>query len=295
MSDAETPDASDEDGASRRRLLTLLGGVLLALLGAGFGGSNPLAGDDTEDTESEPDLSVQYTVTPDRSRPTPTPPPDSGGDGAGGVGGQTASPDSADVTTGASGPSSDDASVPDDSPPPVGDDNDDRTPSVGPTATAAPPPSTDLVASAIPPVSLTDVSPGDGGVVDLALSLSGSSARLWVRGDATDFDEGDVLEAERTDGDDGSPGELQEYVQVRLWYDADGDGDEGTGDRVIYEGPLAGLGAVSAWTPLTDFCVGPGTHTVRFRWDLPADAPNRVQTDSASFSLGVAADASECA
>jgi hypothetical protein len=282
------PDAPDADDTARRRLLTLLGGVLLAFLGAGFGVSTRLGGDDTE-AEAGPDLSVRYTVTPDRSSPTPTPTPESGG-GTGDTG-SAAPPGRADVSPALAGSSSDDGSS-DDSP---ADDGDDRSPPAGPTVspTATPTPSDDLVASAIPPVSLTDVAPGDGGDVDLALSLSGTPARLWVRGDATDFDEGGVLETERTDGDDGPPGELQEYVQVRLWYDADGDG---AGDeRTIYEGSLAGLGAVSTWTPLTDACVAPGTHTVRFRWDLPADAPNRVQTDSASFSLGVAADASECA
>lgn len=279
---------ADEDGSSRRRLLTLLGGVLLALLGAGFGVSNRLGDDDAE--EDGPDLSVQYTVTPDRAPPTPTPPPtpDPGGGPGGGP-----PPGPADVSTGPSGASPSPASDAD-SRPPVGGDGDDRSQPAGPTVspTATPSPSNDLVASAIPPVSLTDVAPGDGGDVDLALSLSGTPARLWVRGDATDFDEGGVLETERTDGDDGPPGELQEYVQVRLWYDADGDGD--ADERTVYEGSLAGLDAVSAWTPLTDDCVAPGTHTVRFRWELPTDAPNRIQTDSASFSLGVAADASEC-
>ncbi|GAB6860755.1 hypothetical protein ACFR97_00930 [Haloplanus litoreus] len=285
MSDAEPPDVSD-DGSSRRRLLTLLGGVLLALLGAGFGASNPFAGDDTEDTTSDPGLSVQYTVTPDRAAPTPTPTPEPGDDP--GSDGQTVPPNATDVTTAAPGTSSGDGSDPDDSRPP-GDG--DRNPPAGvDSPTPVPTPANDLTASAIPPVSLSDVAPGDGGVVDLALSLSGTPARLWVRGDATDFDEGGVVEAERSDGDGGPPGELQEYVEVRLWYD----GDAGAGDRVVYEGPLAGLGAVSEWTPLTDSCVDPGTHPVRFRWDLPADAPNRVQTDSVSFSLDVAADASEC-
>jgi hypothetical protein len=284
------PDAPDQDDTARRRLLTLLGGVLLAFLGAGFGVSTRL-GDDTE-AESGPDLSVRYTVTPDRSPPTPT--PESGG-GTGGAGG-AAPPGRPDVSTVSSSAddSSDDGSSAGDSRPPA-DDGDDRSPPTGPAVspTATPTPSEDLAASAIPPVSLTDVAPGDGGDVDLALSLSGTPARLWVRGDATDFDEGGVLETERTDGDDGPPGELQEYVQVRLWYDADGDG--AADERTIYEGSLAGLGAVSSWTPLTDACVAPGSHIVRFRWDLPADAPNRVQTDAASFSLGVAADASECA
>ncbi|WP_251342070.1 hypothetical protein [Haloplanus halophilus] len=283
-----TDDAPAEEGedSSRRRLLALFGAVLLAVVGAGTGGSNPLAGDDDE--VSGPNLSVEYRVTPDRPVPTPTPTP-GGGDGAGATG--PTRPPSDDATA----PPSDDATTP-----PSDDATDDATPDGDRSVDGgdrpvrvASAPSSELIASAIPPVSLADVSPGDGGVVDLSLSLSGTPARLFVRGTATDFEEGGVTEAERPDDD--SAGELQAHVRVRLWYDADRDGAVGAGDRLIYEGPLAGLDAVSGWTPLTDACVGPGTHTVRFRWDLPADAPNVVQTDSASFSLGVAADASECA
>lgn len=274
MSDAGDPDATADD-SSRRRLLVLLGAGLLAVVGAGFGALPRF----DDDPAPDPDLSIEYDVTADRT-PTPAPTP---------AGGAT----DADPTPVPDAPADDDGPTGQPADPPAGEstadgsdlaDGDRDPPSAGPGRAATP---DDPVAAAVPPIDLDDVAPGDGGTVDLSLSLSGSPARLWVRGTVTDVAEGGVTDAERTAGDGGPSGELQEHVRVRLWYD-DADG------RPAYEGSLAGLDAVSEWIPLTDACVASGTHAVRFRWDLPADAPNSVQTDSVSFSLGVAADAGEC-
>jgi hypothetical protein len=271
---------ADEDGSSRRRLLALLAAAILALVGAGTG--NFFGGDDA----AGPDLSVDYSVASDEpnATPTPTPTPTPGGGGAGSPDDATDQPETTAETGGDSesdATSDDEARRFDDS-----DDSDDSR-----SASTATP--GELVTSSIPPVSVNDVEPGDGGVVDLSLTLSRSPARLWVRGDASDFEENGVVDAERKAGDTGGPGELQRHLRVRLWYDADGDGAVDD-DTLVYEGTLAGLDGVDGWMPLTDGCVSPGTHTARFRWELPADAPNTVQTDAASFSLSVAADASAC-
>ena len=273
-------DASDEE-SSRRRLLALLAAALLALLGAGTG----LFGND--DGDDGVDLSVDYDVTPDEPVPTPTPTPTpTPGGGGSGADGATDSPERPDGTAGTDADDSTSAT------PPRRDDSDDESNNPRtPTGT----PGGELVAASIPPVSVADVEPGDGGTVDLSLTLSGSPAQLWVRGDVTAVDEGGTTEAERSAGDTGGTGELQEYVRVQLWYDADGDGAVSGGERVVYEGTLAELDARDGWITLTEGCVAPGTHTARFRWDLPSDAPNVVQTDGVSFSLGVAADTSGCA
>jgi hypothetical protein len=279
--------ASDEE-SSRRRLLALLAAALLALIGAGTGFSNRFGSDDGNE-ESGVDLSVDYDVAPDEPVPTPTPTPAPGG-------GESGADDAADppeqpdgrAETGADESTADGL--------PRRDDPDDESdnPYDNPRSPAATP-GDDLVATSIPPVSVADVEPGDGGTVDLSLTLSGAPARLWVRGDVTAVEEGGTNEAERDAGDTGAPGELQEYVRVRLWYDADGEGDVSGGEPVGYEGTLAGLDARDGWTALTEACVSPGTHTARFRWDLPSDAPNVVQTDGVTFSLAVAADTSGCA
>jgi len=288
-------ESDEEDESSRRRLLVLLLAAFLALVGAGTGVTNFLDGRD--DGDDGLDLSIDYSVTPDEPNATPTPaanPSSSGGGGNPPI----------DVTDPSEGSDTTDdgteSETTTDEPRQFDDSDDDRR-STGagpePTTTTTVTPGSDLVTSSIPPVSVSDVEPGDGGVVDLSLTLSGSPARLWVRGTATDFAERGLVEAEQSAGDAGEPGELQEYVQVRLWYDGDDDGRVDGGDNLVYEGTLADLDTLDGedgWVPLTEACVPPGTHTARFRWELPTDAPNTVQTDSASFSLGVAADASAC-
>jgi hypothetical protein len=276
-----------DEESSRRRLLALLAAALLALIGAGTGVSN-LFGRDDEAEDDGVELSVDYDVTPDEPVPTPTPTPTPGG-GAGGADDATDPPERPEGTTrtGADGSTADGLPRRDDpgDEPDAPNDEPQRTTTLG----------DDVISTSIPPVSVADVEPGDGGTVDLSLTLSGSPARLWVRGDVTTVEEGGTNEAERDAGDTGAPGELQEYVRVRLWYDADGEGDVSGGEPVGYEGTLAGLDARDGWTALTEACVSPGTHTARFRWDLPSDAPNVVQTDGVTFSLAVAADTSGCA
>jgi len=292
------PD-EQQDESSRRRLLVLLLAAFLALVGAGTGATNLLGGRD--DGDDGLDLSINYSVTPDEPNATPTPAANPSSSGGGGnppidVTDPSEGSDTTDDGTG-SETTTDEPWQSDDS------DNDRRATGTGPepttTTTTTVTPEGDLVTSSIPPVSVDDIEPGDGGVVDLSLTLSGSPARLWVRGTATDFAERGLVEAEANAGDAGEPGELQEFVQVRLWYDGDGDGDGRVsgGDNLVYAGTLADLNDLDGedgWVPLTETCVPPGTHTARFRWELPTDAPNTVQTDSASFSLGVAADASAC-
>lgn|GEM_PF-3115060 len=282
-------NGAPEDGeeSSRRRLLALLAAALLALVGTGTGVTNLFGGNDDENGV---DLSVDYSVTPDESTATPTPTP-SGGGGSN-TDEATDPPERSETATETEG--SDGETTTADTPWQFDDPDDDpRSASRSGTVT----PGNDLVTTSIPPVSVSDVEPGDGGVVDLSLTLSGSPAQLWVRGAATDFDERGVAEAERSAGDTGDPGELQQHIEVRLWYDADSDEAASDGDTPVYEGSLAdldGLGDGDGWVSLTGACVPPGTHTARFRWELPVDAPNTVQTDAASFSLGIAADASAC-
>jgi hypothetical protein len=284
----------DDEDSSRRRLLALLGAFLLALLGAGAGTLNLLTGGGDGDEETGLTLSVDYSVTPDPPS-TPTPEADGTRDGTGGT---TGAGEGTDPAAGSDDPTPETTGVGTSSPADDslgGDDTDDGSLGDGDPSPAVAPPTDDAVTSSVPPVSVADVSPGDGGTVDLSLDLSGSPARLWVRADATDFAENGVVESERDAGDAGPPGDLQEHVRVRLWYDADDDGALGRGERVVYDGTLADLDALSEWTALTDVCVPPGSHAVRFRWSLPVDAPSTVQTDGATFSLGVAAEASGCA
>lgn len=264
---------TDAGGSSRRRLLALLTAAVLALLGAGTGISDLLTGGDDGET-GRIDLSLDYAVTPDEPNATPTPTPTPTPDGADAPG-EKPDPTS---TTGTERPERD--PTPTATPRRHADDDSSR-----PRA-AATTPSDEAVVTATPPVSVSDIEPGDGGTVDLSVTLSGESARLWLRADAMEVEENGLVEVERAAGDAGEPGELHHHVQVRLWYGA---------DTVAYEGTLADLGERDDWIALTETCVAPGTGTAHLRWELPPDVPNVVQTDAVSFSLGVAADADECA
>jgi hypothetical protein len=277
------------EDSSRRRLLALFATLLFTLFGAGTGTLTFLSGDGDGDGDGEGagglDLSVDYSVNPDPS----TTPTDGGTEGDGSD--SAADPDGTDGSPGTEAPfvtppgdsSSDDG---DDSP----SDDDSRSSERRRTDPAA----DDLVASSVPPVSVPELMPGDGGDVDLSLSLSGSPARLWVRADVTDTTERAVVEPERSAGDTDQSGELHEHVRVRLWCDLDDDGTIDSGEPVAYDGTLAELDAADDWIALTDSCVSTGDHTVRFRWDVPTDVPNTVQADGATFSLRVGAEASAC-
>ena len=149
----------------------------------------------------------------------------------------------------------------------------------------------------VPVIELADVKPGDCGTLTTTLYVCGNPSRLWLAVDVVDAAENDRRPEEILAGDETvDVGELGELVDVTVRIDADGVVD-GT-DRVVYEGTLAGLGAAGdddGWIPLTATCAAPGTHVATLRWTLPSDAPNTVQTDGVSFSLGVAADTSGCA
>jgi hypothetical protein len=139
--------------------------------------------------------------------------------------------------------------------------------------------------------TLTDVLPGDEGLVTATLTVTGAPVSVDFRADAYDFAEGGVVEPERDADDSPDVGELQDLVEVTLWHDRDGDRTLDD-DAVLYRGPLAGLSQLRDGVPLAG-CLEPGEHVVRLRWSLPASVRNVVQTDGASFSLTFVATACE--
>jgi len=93
-----------------------------------------------------------------------------------------------------------------------------------------------------PVVTLDDVKPGDEGSLGISLHVFGNCAWLWLRGHAGAFDDNGANEPERSAGDhsggDGE-GELQEYVEVELWYDENCNGVYDDGDVLLARGTLA--------------------------------------------------------
>jgi hypothetical protein len=236
--------------------------VGIACLGAGFGALGRTTPDAPDPTF---DLQLDYRLDPD---PTDGPVPTPDGETAGG----------ADEDTSGDGRTR------------------RRRRRRTPTPTPEPAPTGRLVGVTLPPTTLGDLQPGDGGTMSVALRLLGASARLWLRADAGEFTEGGLVEPERAAGDDTATGELQSHLHVTLWHDSDGDGLLDTDETVFYDGPAEGLGTLAegvSFAPDDHGCLAPGTYPVALRWHLPADAPNTVQTDGVTLALDFAA--TECA
>ena len=248
---------------TRRQVLAGAGAVGIACLGAGFGALGRTTPDAPDPTF---DLQLDYRLDPEPAdSPVPTPDP--------GV------PDSDGDTSG---------------------DGRSRQRRRRQRPTPEPDPTGRLVGVTLPPTTLGDLQPGDGGTMSVDLRLVGAPARLWLRADAGAFTEGGLVEPERTAGDDTAIGELQSHLHVTLWHDSDGDGVRDADESVFYDGPAEGLGPLADGVPLvgdapddTDGgCLAPGTYPVALRWHLPTDAPNAVQTDGLTLALEFAA--TEC-
>jgi len=177
--------------------------------------------------------------------------------------------------------------------------------------------------------TLTDVKPGDNGLVALCPRIEGNPAYLWLCGELTANDENSVTEPE-ADADPNNPteqpgadidgdGELAQHVAVTLRYCeldddiADNGGFEpsdvaATAD--VWSGSLAGLLAgIENGVPLDGAATGDGFPTpgeqacfagsngesaenpcLCLEWEVPAGVGNEIQSDSLAFDLQVFAE-----
>ena len=161
-------------------------------------------------------------------------------------------------------------------------------------------------------VSLDDVKPGDSGEICFSLHLFDNPGYIWMTGELHANLENGQTEPEADDPDDTAgetnddDGELVDAVQVEIAYvDEDAYTDdqyEGLtgGEQVFFEGTLReALAAVEAGLELDadlstlevrDCFPNSTSAYVRFRWELPADHGNDVQSDSVLFDLGFYAE-----
>ena len=154
-------------------------------------------------------------------------------------------------------------------------------------------------------ISLGDVMPGDVGTVSVRLrNVSEVTAEPRFSLELTGTAENGVIEPERKAGDDGGNGELQEFLQTKLWYDG-GLGGIGVlgGDNAVQdagEGLLTedAEGSLAAVAPAIESVslatLGPGDSvTVSFRWSFDADAAARpvevAAGDSVTFAFDISA------
>jgi hypothetical protein len=167
-------------------------------------------------------------------------------------------------------------------------------------------------------VQIPDVKPGDSGTLTLGLSTAADEgapppAEIRMRVLATERRENGRNDPERKAGDDTpNVGELQEFIDVDLWYDTGVrvagvplygtcDAADNTGDTTLATGSLdevAGeytLDANASDPTGTDPCLGPGESIcVTLDWQVDTDESNInvVQSDSVEFA--VAFEPREC-
>jgi len=156
-----------------------------------------------------------------------------------------------------------------------------------------------------PVIELSDVKPGDFGEVTFDFVLCDNPGYVWLTGNLVSESENGLTEPEADDPDEGEGVELLDVVQAAVWVD-DGNnyqnGDEG--GAMLATGSLRSvLGMVddSLGTELTGTmnaeagggtgeqgCFGANTtHSVAFAWWVPVDHGNEIQSDSATFDLGL--------
>ena len=159
-----------------------------------------------------------------------------------------------------------------------------------------------------PVLSIPNAHPGDEGLLLIGLRAEDADARAWLQVTAGEFAENSLVEPERADGDTtADTGELQDYVDVELWYDTGRLGIGGcnglrdfTEEAAVGSGTLATVSANLDTGVLLDFgiveaaCIPAGTQRcLGFRWSIDPAVTNVIQSDSAR--LDIAFVVTECA
>jgi len=153
-----------------------------------------------------------------------------------------------------------------------------------------------------PVLSIPNALPGDQGLLLVGLRAETAPARAWI-GVTYAAAENGILEPELDDGDDTAEGELQDYVDVELWYDTGRGGLGGcngvrdfTEEAVVDAGTLAAVGDALAEGVLLDFgvvgdpCIDADSQRcLALRWSVDPEVDNVIQSDSVRFDITVAA------
>ena len=182
-------------------------------------------------------------------------------------------------------------------------------PSAGPDATLGPETSPTYVEDAPGAVvSLGNILPGDRGTLVVGLQAVDADLNVWFRPVVTENAENGQTEPEETDEgvDADGVGELGDLTEVLYWFDNSAVFGACDGEADLFEPqvPTAdGTGAAGTFLDVADaFETGvrlpfdgadgcpdalpaDGNRCLGFRWELPAEVGNVVQSDSLGFAL----------
>lgn len=155
--------------------------------------------------------------------------------------------------------------------------------------------------SSQPAIELTDVKPGDFGSVAFDFALCDNPGFVWLRGRLRSASENGVTEPESDSKNESGGVELLDAVQAAVWID-DGDDIQGSASVVASGSLRQMLNALTAGEGLGlpgDASAGNfggqgrncfstnTTHSVVLAWRVPVGVGNQIQSDRASFDVGL--------
>jgi predicted ribosomally synthesized peptide with SipW-like signal peptide len=171
-----------------------------------------------------------------------------------------------------------------------------------------------------PVIGVSDVKPGDFGEVTFDFALCDNPGYVWLNGGLLDASENGLTEPEADDPDEGDGVELLDEIRVTVWYDSGNnvleDPETIVTDREFEPNPISSAIAVSGEDRIVTqgtlrevldrlstekgipldadpttvghdcYTNSPTVHYVGFKWELPVDHANEIQSDSVEFDLG---------
>ena len=155
-----------------------------------------------------------------------------------------------------------------------------------------------------PVIELDDVKPGDFGEITFDFLLCDNPGYVWLNGTLQSASENDVTEPEADDPDEEEGVvELLDVVEAAVWID-DGNNYQNGGETLFASGSLRdilgmvdGENGTALNSPMNaEFGGGTGDqgcfeggeqYSLAFAWWVPVDHGNEIQSDSATFDLGL--------
>lgn len=150
-----------------------------------------------------------------------------------------------------------------------------------------------------PVIDLGDLKPGDFGEVTFGFTLCDNPGFVWMTGALREAAENGTSQPESESVAEVSDEvELLDKIEVTVWDDTDCDNVRDEDEQILYDGTLRGaLATLGTGRGLEldgepdapgmgCYTAAPDRHCIGFRWELPRDVGNEVQTDAVTLDLG---------